>query len=167
MKQEQSLAADGAPMGTDGRSLDDRRFDHITGAIIGAAFEVHNELGRGYSEKVYENAMVIVLRSKGFDIKQQVPMKVWFRGQSIGDFVADLLVEDVVLVELKSVDAIHPTFVAKCINYVTTTRSPVGLVINFGDKVTFRRVAGPTLRASSVPIGASSTAGLDSLAEVQ
>ena len=139
-------------------NTDDRRFDELTYRIIGCAFAVHNELGHGYLEKLYESALVFELTQLGLRVARQVPLAVNYKGVVIGEYIADLIVEDVVLIELKAVRAIDPVHIAQCINYVTATRIPIGLVINFGIKVEHRRVAGPTLRDSSVQIGAPSAA---------
>lgn len=146
---------DGAPMNTD-----ERRFDDLTYQIIGCAFEVHNRLGHGFLEKIYENAMVYELRHLGLRVEQQVPMSVSYKEIVAGEYIADLIVEGLVLVELKAIRGIDPAHIAQCINYVTATKLAVGLVINFGLKVEHRRVAGASLRDPSVQIGAPSAATL-------
>jgi GxxExxY protein len=139
-------------------NTDDKRFDDLTYAIIGCAFEVHNELGHGFLESVYERALIHELGLRGLRVERQVPLSVTYKGVVVGDYIADLLVEGLVLIELKAIRAIDPAHIAQCINYVTATRVPIGLVINFGIKVEHRRVAGPTLRDPSVQIGAPSAA---------
>ena len=103
-----------------------------TGKIIEACFEVHNELGIGFLEKVYEGALVIALRDKGLAANQQVPLKVRFRNHVVGDYFADIIVADDVLVELKAVKALAPEHQAQTINYLKATGIPTGLLINFG-----------------------------------
>ena len=137
---------------------DERRFDSLTYRIIGCAFEVHNRLGHGFLEKVYETALAYELRLLGLKVEQQVPLRVMYKDILAGEYIADLIVEGVVLVELKAIRAIDPAHIAQCINYVTATGLPIGLVINFGTKVEHRRVAGPTLRDPSASIGAPSAA---------
>lgn len=112
----------------------------ITEAILGCAFAVINELGAGFLESVYENALLLALRQKGLAAVAQVPIKVKFRGECVGDFYADLLVEDNVLVELKAVKAIAPEHQAQIINYLNATGIEVGLLINFGaSKLEYKR----------------------------
>lgn len=126
----------------DGQDAQDSRLEHadLTGAIIGCAFEVINELGAGFLESVYERAMCIALAQKGIVVRCQHPMTVTFRGQSCGDFYADLLVEDRVVVELKAAKAIAPEHQAQIINYLKATGFDVGLLINFGNpKLEYKR----------------------------
>lgn len=107
--------------------------DDITESIIGCAFEVINELGSGFLESVYENAMVLALSESGLNVQSQVPIPVTFRGKRVGDFYADLLVDGKVIVELKAVRAIVPEHQAQLINYLNATGVEVGLLINFGN----------------------------------
>lgn len=111
----------------------------LTEKIIGASFDVHNELGSGFVEKVYENALAMELRRRGLTCKQQQPVSVSYRDESVGEFVADLIVESVVLVEIKAVKAITSEFESKLIHYLKTTGIEVGLLINFGERVELRR----------------------------
>jgi GxxExxY protein len=114
--------------------------ENITEAIIGCAFEVMNELGSGFLESVYEKAMCVALQQKGLAARAQHPIKVFFRGVCVGNFDADLFVENVVLVELKAVKAIAPEHQAQIINYLIATATDVGLLINFGNpKLEFKR----------------------------
>jgi GxxExxY protein len=106
--------------------------DELTGKIIEAAFEVANELGAGFLESVYQQALVIALRQKGIAVEAGVPLKVRFRGHVVGEFEADLLVEKRVIVELKAVRALAPEHQAQVINYLRATGVEVGLLINFG-----------------------------------
>lgn len=124
---------------------DDKRFDSITRTIIGCAYRVGSALGCGFMEKVYENALAHELRKTGLKVLQQVPIKVWYDDVVVGEYVADLLVEDVVLVELKAISSLDPVHSAQCINYLAATRLPVCLLINFGKRVDVKRIAGPTL----------------------
>ena len=88
----------------------------ITRTVIGCAFEVMKELGAGFLESVYEKAMLLALRQNGLSVAAQHPIKVMFRGESVGDFFADLLVENKVIVELKAAKAIAPEHQAQVIN---------------------------------------------------
>ncbi|MCY4365116.1 MAG: GxxExxY protein [Chloroflexi bacterium] len=108
-------------------------YDDLTQSIIGCAFEVINELGSGFLESVYENAMVLALSEAGLPVQSQVPIPVTFRGKRVGDFYADLLVDGKVIVELKAVRAIIPEHQAQTINYLNATGIEVGLLINFGN----------------------------------
>ena len=112
------------------------KHEDLTQAIIGCAFDVINELGSGFLESVYERAMSIALRQRGFTV-----VAVYFRGHCVGDCYADLFVENVVLVELKAVKAISPEHQAQIINYLIATRIDVGLLINFGNaKLEYKRL---------------------------
>ena len=112
----------------------------LTSSIIGCAFDVINELGSGFLESVYENAMVVALSQAGLTVQAQQPIAVRFRGKSVGDFYADLLVAGKVLVELKAVKALAPEHQAQTINYLKATGIEVGLLINFGNpKLEFKR----------------------------
>lgn len=104
----------------------------LTGKIIEACFEVSNELGIGYIESVYENALFIALQQKGIIALRQVPLKVKFRGAVVGDFTADMLVENKVLIELKAVGNLFSEHYAQILNYLKTTGIDVGLIVNFG-----------------------------------
>ena len=106
--------------------------EEITQVVIGCAFEVMNELGAGFLESVYERAMLLALRQKGQSVVTQHPIKVMFRGACVGDFFADLLVEEKVIVELKAVKALAPEHQAQIINCLIATGIDVGLLINFG-----------------------------------
>lgn len=87
---------------------DDTRFDAITQKIIGCAFKVGGKLNCGYAERCYENALAYELRKAGLRVEQQVPIKVWYDDIVVGDYVADLVVEGVILVELKACKALDP-----------------------------------------------------------
>lgn len=107
--------------------------DELTGKILEASFEVIRELGSGFLESVYEKSLMVALRQKGLSVVSQVPLHVKFRGVIVGEFYADLLVEDEVLVELKAIRAIAPEHKAQTINYLKATGIKIGLLINFGN----------------------------------
>lgn len=114
---------------------------HITEAVIGCAFDVINEMGAGFLQSVYEKALLVALRQKGLSATAQHPIRGLFRGESVGDFYADLLVEERVLVELKAVKALAPEHQAQVINYLNASGIEVGLLINFGNpSLEFRRL---------------------------
>ena len=129
----------------------------LTERVIGCAMKVHNTLGAGFLEKVYENALVHELRKNGFQVEQQKPIPVMYDNVCVGDYIADLIVEGVILVELKAIQTLDTIHSAQCINYLAATKLPVCLLINFGKRVEVKRIAGPTL-SSSVSIGAPSVA---------
>jgi GxxExxY protein len=115
--------------------------ENLTGEILGCAFEVMKELGTGFLESIYEKSMSLALQQKGLSAVAQHPIKVMFRDECVGDFCADLLVEDTVIVELKAVKAITSEHKAQVINYLNATGIEVGLLINFGNsKLEFRRL---------------------------
>lgn len=105
----------------------------ITEAVIGCAFEVIKALGSGFLESVYEKALLLALNQKGLSAVAQQPLRVLFRGENVGEFFADLLVEGKVLVELKAVKALAPEHQAQLINYLNAGGIEVGLLINFGN----------------------------------
>ena len=110
-----------------------------TDKIIKAFYYVYNDLGYGFLEKVYENALVIALRRHGCSIGQQVPIKVYFEGELVGDYYADLIVDGRVIVELKVAESIAKAHEAQLINYLKATDIEVGLLLNFGHKAELSR----------------------------
>ncbi len=114
----------------------------LTRIIIGCAFDVLNELGPGFLESVYEKAMAIAVCEAGLWVRTQAPIEVLFRGQVVGEFYADLLIDDKVIVELKAVPSpLAPIHEAQLINYLNATGVPVGLLMNFGQpKLQYRRL---------------------------
>jgi GxxExxY protein len=116
------------------------KYEELTKNVIGCAFEVINELGAGFLESVYEKALLLALRQKGLSATAQLPVKVVFRNECVGEFYADILVENKVIVELKAVKAIAPEHQAQIINYLNATGIEVGLLINFGNqKLEYKR----------------------------
>lgn len=112
----------------------------LTRKIIKAYYEVYNELGTGFLESIYENAMMIILKNElDLDVKSQVPINVSFRNITIGEFKADLVVEHNVIVELKAVSKLMPEHKAQLINYLKATDIELGLLMNFGDEPEFKR----------------------------
>jgi GxxExxY protein len=117
------------------------RLDKITEKIIGCAHQVSNVLGPGFLEKVYENALAIELRETGLQAVQQQRIEVRYRGVLVGDFVADFLIEECVIVEVKAVKALDDVFTAQCLNYLKATGLRVCLLVNFGaPKATVKRI---------------------------
>ena len=114
--------------------------EELTGKILESCFEVSKELGIGFIESVYEKALMVVLKQKGFKVENQVPLKVRFRGVVVGEFKADLFVEDKILIELKAVSSFANEHFAQILNYLKATEIEVGLIINFGNsKLEYRR----------------------------
>ena len=106
--------------------------EELTRKVIGCAMEVHRELGPGYLEKVYENALAIAIQSCGLSVGQQVPVPARFRGVVVGDFIADLMVEESLVVELKAVSNLLPVHESQLVSYLKATGIDIGLLINFG-----------------------------------
>ena len=117
------------------------RFKHkeITDIILRSFYEVYNELGGGFLESVYENALYIVLTGYGLSVERQKDISVFFRGNIVGVFKADLIINEKVIVELKAVRALDPAHEAQLINYLKATNIEVGLLLNFGRKPEFKR----------------------------
>jgi len=116
--------------------------DKITEKIIGCAMKVSNTLGVGFLEKVYENALAFELRKAGLKVQQQKPISVIYSGQVVGHYIADLVVEGIVLVELKAARAIDDIHHAQMLNYLKATNLKIGLILNFGtSKMGIKRMA--------------------------
>lgn len=111
----------------------------LTELVIGAFFATYNELGHGFLEGVYENALTIELEAAGLRVQRQTPIAVRFRGQTVGDYRADLLIEDVLIVEIKASNNLMPAHEAQLINYLKATHIRVGLLLNFGPRPQFKR----------------------------
>jgi GxxExxY protein len=113
--------------------------DELTRTIIGCAYKVHNALGPGFLEKVYENAMRIELEKIGMAVKQQQPVNVIYDGHFVGQYYADLWVNERVVIELRAVRAIAKEHEVQLVNYLTATQLDVGLLLNFGSSVQVKR----------------------------
>lgn len=111
----------------------------LTEKVIGVFFEVYNELGYGFLENVYEKAMSVALRDVGLQVSSQVPINVHFRGTVIGEYRADLVVENRLILELKAVSEITSVHETQLVNYLKATQIPLGLLLNFGPKPGFKR----------------------------
>ncbi len=103
----------------------------ITYAINGAVFEVNSVLGAGFLEKVYENALLIELQRRGLKAESQVPLKVSYKGEVVGEYYADIVVEGQVILELKAVEQLQKIYEAQLLNYLKATGFKVGLLVNF------------------------------------
>lgn len=111
----------------------------LTDRIIGVFFDVYNELGHGFLESVYEEAMSMAMTEAGLSVERQVPIQVFFRGASVGEFRADTVVNQVVLLEYKAARSIDTAHEKQLLNYLRATAIEVGLLLNFGIKPEFRR----------------------------
>ena len=111
----------------------------ITEQIIKAAYYVYNYLGSGFLESVYEKSLELRLKQIGHSVIRQDPIKVYFEEELVGDFRADLIVDEKVIVELKAVEDLHPIHEVQLVNYLKATEIEVGLLINFGNKITIKR----------------------------
>lgn len=111
----------------------------LTERIIGAFFEVYNELGYGFSENVYENALSLQLIYQGLKVEHQKPVKVYYLGQVIGQYLVDMLINDAVILELKAVRQVLEEHEAQLLNYLKATQYEVGLLLNFGPKAQYIR----------------------------
>jgi GxxExxY protein len=121
---------------------DEIGLEDLTGCVIGRAFRVGNTLGRGFVEKVYENALAYELRLTGLDLRQQYPIKVFYEGEVVGDFIADIVLEKRLLIEVKACQGINNLHIAQCLNYLKAARFSLCLIVNFGTpKVQIKRVA--------------------------
>ena len=117
-------------------------YDSLTELIIGCAFSVSNILGCGFLEKVYENALLLELEDSGLRVEPQKQIRVFYKEKVVGDYIADMVVEGEIIVELKAVKSIENIHFAQCQNYLKATGNKLGLIINFGEeKVKVRRVA--------------------------
>jgi GxxExxY protein len=118
----------------------------LTSAIIGAFYDVYNQLGCGFLEKVYENALAHELRKRGHGMQQQAPIEVYYDGLQVGSYFSDLLVDKSVLVELKAAKAIAEEHEAQLLNYLKATEIDVGLILNFCPKPQVKRKIFETAR---------------------
>jgi len=112
----------------------------LTGEIINAAHTVHNELGYGFLEKVYHKSLFIELSKRGYSVEFEKPIEVRYDNQIVGEFFADLLVENKVVVEVKAADKYVSVFEAQLLNYLRAIGLELGLIINFGPSVEVKRM---------------------------
>ncbi len=115
------------------------KFSDLTDDIIHCFFKVYNLLGYGFLEKVYEKSLKFELELKGFSVESQKPIKVYYRDKLVGDYFADLVVEDKILIELKANKFLSPEDDTQIINYLKATKYEIGLILNFGKKPEVRR----------------------------
>jgi GxxExxY protein len=120
---------------------DTRTYPHseLTGGIIAAFYHVYNHLGYGFLEKVYENALVYELGKRGYKVGQQIPITTWYDGVRVGDYYADIVVNQVVIIEAKTAEHLDLAHEHQLLNYLRATGTEVGLLLNFGPKPEVRR----------------------------
>ena len=107
-------------------------YKELSYKIVGLAMEVHTTLGYGFLEKVYENSLMIMFEENGIRAEQQLPIKVNFHGRIVGEYIADILVEDKIILELKAAERISPVHKAQTLNYLKATNLKLGILLNFG-----------------------------------
>ncbi len=118
---------------------ENHKYSDLTDKIIKVFFTVYNQLGHGFLEKVYENAMLTELKKAGLYAERQVPIKVYYDQQEIGDYYADIIVNQLVILELKATQTIASAHEAQLVNYLKATQIEVGLLLNFGLKPELKR----------------------------
>jgi GxxExxY protein len=111
----------------------------LTSEILNAFYSVYNALGYGFLEKVYQNALIIELQDRGFNVVSEIPISVYFKDQVVGNYYADILVENKVILELKAAEKLAITHESQLLNYLKATDMEVGLLLNFGKTPTFKR----------------------------
>jgi GxxExxY protein len=128
--------------------MDEAYINGITERIIAAAIRVRKELGLGFLEKIYENSLRIELRLDGLEVEQQKAISVFYKGEVVGEYFADLLVARCVIVELKAARAMEPVFLSQALNYLEATKMPVALVLNFGpERLDVKRIVGSAFKS--------------------
>jgi GxxExxY protein len=128
----------------------------ISDKILNAFFAVYNGLGYGFLEKVYENAMVYAMRQRGLQVEQQRRISVYFDGVMVGDYFADILVENRIIVELKAAESIAESHIAQLMNYLKATPCEVGFVLNFGPQASFKRLLFSNFKKKNLKISVES-----------
>jgi GxxExxY protein len=132
-------------------NTDEQTLNLLTEKIIGCVYRVANVLGAGFLEKVYENALTHELRKNGLAVVQQQPITVRYDGVVVREYLADLIVEEKVIVELKAIKAMEAIHAAQCINYLAATAMPVCLLVNFSTRVEIKRLVGQAMPQPKSP----------------
>jgi GxxExxY protein len=121
-------------------NMDSIIYKELSFKIVGIVMNVHKELGYGFLEKVYENAMIVLFRKEKINVQQQAPISVYFKDEMIGDYFADILIENKVILELKSVERIISKHWVQTLNYLKATGIKLAIILNFGkEKLEFER----------------------------
>jgi GxxExxY protein len=123
------------------------KHSELTDAIINAFYAVYNALGYGFLDKVYQNALVYELSKRGFKVETRLPIRVYYDGMVVGDYEADVLVNGLIILELKAAEVLASEHEAQLLNYLKATGYEVGLLLNFGPKPQVRRKIFETARA--------------------
>lgn len=110
------------------------KYKELTEKIIGCSYRVYNKMGFGFLESVYEKCMLIELRKAGLNAESQKPITVCYENEIVGEFIADIIVNDTIILELKAVRQIVNAYEVQLVNYLVATGKPVGLIINFGER---------------------------------
>lgn len=108
--------------------------------ILKVFYDVYNQLGYGFLEKVYQNAMYLELKRQGYKVDAQKQIKVYFKNQLVGEYYADLVIDDVIIIELKACEYLLSSHIAQLMNYLKSTKIEVGLLLNFGESPDFKRL---------------------------
>ncbi len=120
---------------------DEILYKDLSYKIVGLAMKVHSKLGYGFLEKVYENGLMVLFRREGIEAKQQVPITVYFEEEVVGNYYADILVEDKVILEIKSVENIIDAHIAQTLNYLKATGLRLAIILNFSkEKLEYKRI---------------------------
>jgi GxxExxY protein len=119
--------------------MDNLKHSEVTGQIIKAFYKVYNTLGYGFLERVYENALFLELQEMNLSVTKQTPIQVSYNNQEVGEYFADLIVENCVIIELKAVENLIKIHEAQLLNYLKATKIEVGLLLNFGTTAEYRR----------------------------
>lgn len=115
------------------------KYEELSKKVIAAAYEVHNELGHGFLEKVYKNALAVELKNVGVKCNLEVPLQIAYRSEIVGEYVADIVVDGKIIVEAKAVSNLNPAHEVQLVNYLKATGLQVGLLINFGQSIQIKR----------------------------
>lgn len=125
------------------------KHSEVTGKILGAFFQLYKEMGYGFSEKVYETALALLFEEIGLRLERQMPIKVYFHGKIVGEYIADMVINNLVLIEMKAVERLVGAHEAQLLNYLKATELEVGLLLNFGLEAEFRRKIFDNVRKGS------------------
>lgn len=115
-------------------------YEDLTQGILKAFYRVYNTLGHGFLEKVYRNALTLELKQLGFDAQQERSIQVYYDSALVGEYFADIVVNDLVIVELKAAELLKPEHFAQLVNYLKATEKEIGLLLNFGKTPDFKRI---------------------------
>ncbi|MEN2402055.1 GxxExxY protein [Flavobacterium sp. MC2016-06] len=120
--------------------MNDLLHKEISKPILKTFYDVYNELGYGFLEKVYQNAMYLELKAQGYEVEAQKQIKVYYKNQVVGEYYADLVIENTIIVELKACECLVSLHISQLMNYLSSTTIEVGLVLNFGETPEFKRL---------------------------